>query len=74
MSPATPATPLPRRKQGRNFPPCMACHADPGFTWTCDCGVAFCTECLSRNTDLWMGGGRTWRCPQCGKEHLGPNR
>ncbi|MBF0163394.1 MAG: hypothetical protein HQM01_02620 [Magnetococcales bacterium] len=62
------------RKSGRTFPACLACHADPGFTWACGCGFALCTDCLRQNNDLWMGGGRTWRCPQCGMEHLGPNR
>ncbi|WP_130471028.1 hypothetical protein [Candidatus Magnetaquicoccus inordinatus] len=65
---------LPRRRKGKQFPACVACHADPGFSWACPCGFALCTECLQKNDDLWQGGGRAWRCPQCGKEHLGPNR
>ncbi|MBF0588157.1 MAG: hypothetical protein HQL53_03425 [Magnetococcales bacterium] len=65
-----PATRLRRSKPRKSFPPCQLCKADNGFTWNCECGFAFCHECMNANLTLVKCNGRTWGCPECGRSHI----
>ncbi|MGN7614670.1 hypothetical protein ACQZV8_21585 [Magnetococcales bacterium HHB-1] len=61
----------PRRRRPRKvFPPCQGCGADTGFTWHCVCGFAFCHSCMNANLEMVRCNGRTWICPQCGRDHI----
>ena len=66
-------THLPRRKKSplKTFHPCLICKEVKGFTWSCECHFAFCTDCLEqvRNIGVIGTSHRIWICPDCGREH-----
>jgi hypothetical protein len=61
----------PRKNSIKTFHPCFICQGQNGFTWSCDCGFAFCTNCVEEAKKIGVIGVSSWdwNCPDCGRQH-----
>jgi hypothetical protein len=60
-----------KKKSIKTFHSCFICKQQKGFTWSCDCGFAFCTDCLDEAKRISVIGVSNWDwdCPDCGHQH-----
>ncbi|MBF0382522.1 MAG: hypothetical protein HQL69_15985 [Magnetococcales bacterium] len=61
-----------KKRAIKTYHPCFICREKKGFTWSCGCGFAFCTDCLDEAKKIGVIGDshREWRCPDCQRDHL----